>query len=243
MHRKFDLETVTRMAATLLLGPLALIGCSSPSSTESTTSVRSSAAIDGLDRAAIDMYVGNAKVSTGEVTDGSLYDAEIDYPNSVPAPSVNLDRGGRMLQIRQAESSGPSVNRHVYRLDLSPQVGWSSYQIHGGTLEGTLDFRALRLGRLTVFGGNTNLDVNLPKPQGTVQIDVTGGSNVVAVIHVPAGVDVNVTGNGRSATIDAFGTQRRGQGGVTWQSPGYGSSPSQLGVVVTGNEVTVRLVS
>jgi hypothetical protein len=77
---------------------------------------------------------------------------------------------------------------------LNASIPWK-IEVQGGAWRFTADLRDLRLSRVTLEGGASNVNLRLPHPSGTVPIRIGGGANRVSVLR-PEGVAMRVAVHG-----------------------------------------------
>jgi hypothetical protein len=119
-----------------------------------------------------------------EPLDGLLYRAST-LPGSKVAP-VAQDAGDTVkLSLTGTEIAGQATI-HVY---LNDKVRWQ-LNLAGGGLRQVVDFGGGRLAGIEVQAGVQELDVTVPKPEGTMAIHV-GGVGRLAV-HAPTGLPVQL---------------------------------------------------
>ena len=108
-----------------------------------------------------------------------------------PVPDIRADRAGT-LTVRYR--SRLDWRARQASLGLSPEVPWS-IDIGGGLSGLSGDLRGLRLRSLDLRGGVDELELDLPEPDGTSRIHVTGSPANVTLLH-PKGCAVRVTVSG-----------------------------------------------
>jgi DNA-binding MarR family transcriptional regulator len=123
---------------------------------------------------------------------------------------------------------------------LTTAVPWE-IEIRGGASGITAELGGLDLSALTIRGGASMIRVELPKPTGTVPVQIAGGASDV-VVRRPAGVAARVHLTGWAAhlvfddqTYDAIGRDGR------LQSPGYEDASRRYDIEVSGSASMVTL--
>ncbi|WP_432972068.1 hypothetical protein [Dactylosporangium sp. CA-233914] len=141
--------------------------------------------------------LGNRQAATLEVSSGAesviihaepldalLYRAST-LPGSKVEPVAEEAGDNVRLRLNGTEIAGQATV-HVY---LNDKVRWQ-LTLAGGGLRQVVDFGGGRLSGIEVQSGVQELDVTVPKPEGTMPIHV-GGVGRLAV-HAPAGVPAQV---------------------------------------------------
>ena len=136
---------------------------------------------------------------------------------------VTLKAGTPMPELFRASFTGRTPNVRVLRnnvdiesrgfgpvtwrlrsahIALNPSIAWQ-FEVQGGSLRLNADLRGLRLTRVTLEGGAIKVDLALPRPSGTVPIQIRGGASEVSVRR-PRGVAVRVVAHGgfRNLQVD-----------------------------------------
>jgi len=91
----------------------------------------------------------------------------------------------------------------------------------------------LQLSRLEISGGADRLDAELPKPRGTLRVDVAGGVRTLT-LRAPAGTEWTVNVSGSVSAMEINGTRVNGIGDLHQQSHGYASATNRLDIEVSG---------
>lgn len=138
-----------------------------------------------------------------------------------------VTRGGDRV-VAQLVSSGVS-GASIVDVALNSAVGWT-VDLDGGATQTTVDMRAGGLDLLRFGAGSSRIDATLPRPVGTVTVQMTGGVSLFTV-HAPGGVAARVTllGGAGSSTVD--GVTRAGIPGGTVLTPdGWDGAGSRLDI-------------
>jgi DNA-binding MarR family transcriptional regulator len=155
---------------------------------------------------------------------------------------------GPMPEMR-AERDGTVTCRYRTRLDwrareaaveLSPELPWS-ISVSGGLSSLTGDLSALRVDTLDVSGGVDELEVRLPRPDGTSRIRVSGSAARLTLTH-PRGSAVRVAISGGVRDVQ-FGSQRSrdAHGGLRLETPGASRAPDRFEVEISGGVGNLRI--
>jgi hypothetical protein len=157
------------------------------------------APLDGRTEAGFDLVDGVAAVSlrTADLA-GDLY--RISTPSVTPRVS---DENGRIrLFLDGAGSPAPAVE-----IALSAKVRWN-LRVGGGTELSTIDLSRARLGAIDLAGGASQINLTLPRPDGTLTVRMSGGVNQFDV-HT-AGVPVRVRLGSGAGRVVLDGTSHSG---------------------------------
>jgi hypothetical protein len=148
----------------------------------------------------------------------------------------------------RAERDGTVTCRYRTRLDwrareatigLTPDVPWS-LSITGGISAVTGDLSGIRLHALDLSGGVDRLDLELPQPDGTVRIRVSGSTAQVRLVR-PRGsaMRLAVSGGARDVRFDAH-RSRDVHGALRLETRGAAAAPDRFEVEVSGGVETLR---
>jgi hypothetical protein len=209
-----------------------------PAAPFGTRQANSSESLGGLTAATLDLNYDAATVDiqTGALGD-ALYQARVDYASSDNPPTISLDRVTGTLEIRESSSFAlfrlfGSSRRHLV-VTVTDRIPWA-IQVGGGATNLRLDLRRLQLSKLEVSGGANRLDGQLPRPQGTVVIDVSGGpSNLTLQAPAQSEWRIAVTGGVSAVTINGSSSGSLG-GDFQRQSPGYNSASNRFDITISG---------
>ncbi len=193
--------------------------------------------VGGLTAATLDLNSGVATdVRSGTLGD-QLYQAHVDDASGAPAPNVSLDRDSGTLEIRSSDGFVPfrffnRTRRRHLALTLSDRLPWA-VQLSLGAAAVHLHLAHLQLSRLEISGGADRLDAELPKPRGTLRVDVAGGVRTLT-LRAPAGTEWTVNVSGSVSAMEINGTRVNGIGDLHQQSHGYASATNRLDIEVSG---------
>ncbi len=149
---------------------------------------------------------------------------------SGPVPDIKANREGTVavryrsrLDWRARQAS----------LGLSVDVPWT-IEISGGLSGLSGDLRGLRLRAFDLRGGVDELELDLPAPDGTSRIHVSGSPANVTLLH-PRGSAMRATVKGGIHEL-RFGAKhmRDVHGELRLETPGAGAAPDRYEVEITG---------
>ncbi|MGH7903613.1 MAG: LiaI-LiaF-like domain-containing protein [Candidatus Dormibacteraceae bacterium] len=190
-----------------------------------------------LDTAAVRLEVRTASIGD------QLYRAEVRYRGGADRPVVSFDPSRGLVRIAGSNSDrgflhfGPASE--TVTLVLSDRLPWA-VAVNGAAVDGTADLSSGSLSRLEVNGVGGRLDLRLPKPSGTVPVDITGAA-LRADLHFPPGVEEHVHTSGTASSVDVFGDRFNGFGSRDWSSAGYASATDRYQVNVSGAATSISL--
>ena len=112
--------------------------------------------------------------------------------------------------------------------------------VNGGAGEFVIDLSDVNITRAELNMGAASLTLTLPKPTGTVNIDVNAGASSI-VIEVPDGVEAQVTSKGALLTLRSS-NPRVSASGSTAETSAYASATARVTVHITAgvSSITVR---
>ncbi len=115
---------------------------------------------------------------------------------------------------------------------LSPQLPWR-IRVSGGVERLTMDLTAVALRSFEMKGGVSCSKLMLPRPVGTVQLEITGGVSDIEIVR-PAGVALafELRGGGSNLRIDDLALGAVGR--VAWQSPSFDETADRYVVTIGG---------
>ncbi len=223
------------VAAVLIVAAL-IVAILAPAAAGGSQHLESSEPLAGMTAATLDLSYGGAAIDVESAAlDGQLFKAQVDYPSGEQRPDVSVDRGASTLQISGGGSSvfhlfGPHGDRHIV-VTLTNRIPWS-VQVSGGAAAMTLRMSSLSLSKLEISGGATRLDLSLPRPKGTLAVNVSGGATNL-IIQVPS-VEWQLSVSGGLSSVDINGSRSGAVGSLQHQSPGYNSATDRLNIDVSG---------
>lgn len=115
---------------------------------------------------------------------------------------------------------------------LSPQLPWR-IRITGGVEHLTMDLSSVALRSFDMKGGMRASKLVLPRPVGTVQVEITGGVSEIEIVR-PAGVPLSfeLHGGGSQLRIDDLALGAVGR--VAWQTPSFDEAADRYLVKIRG---------
>jgi hypothetical protein len=169
-----------------------------------------------------------------------LYQARFGYPNG-QAPQVRVDGGTVTVRGVGPSSAGffPGLRRTA-SITLNGSIPWDVH-VGGGAAQTQLDLRDVDLRSLTVDSGASHLDVRLPSPAGTVQVQISGGASDLTIAR-PSSVPVQarISGGASNLVVDNRQITTLSGDGVR-TTAGYDSARSRYQVNVSGGANNVRI--
>ena len=154
-----------------------------------------------------------------------------------PVPDIRANREGTVavryrtrLDWRARQAS----------LGLSTEVPWT-IEVRGGLSGLSGDLRELRLRSFDLRGGVDELELDLPVPDGTSRIHVSGSPANVTLLH-PAGCAVRATIKGGIHEL-LFGSRQMRQvhGELRLETPDARAAPDRYEVEITGGVRSLRI--
>ncbi len=195
----------------------ALTAESAPGAGEATAGgddVQSHAPLVGVTAGRLEFTKGAAKLNLrGDGTLTELYRASFEGP----APEITVVGGTVTVQQRRRFRPFDWRNQSA-DFALSAAVPWD-VSLRGGMWKLVADFRELRLTRLEVTGGASDIEIFLPMPVGVVPVRISGGASEV-MVHRPRSAEARAEVSGGASAL-VFDGQRLGAvGGRTVLSSG-----------------------
>ncbi len=233
------------VAAVIVAGALAY-SLLTPASSLGNKQADASAAIDGLSAATLDLDVGASQIEVKtEPLGDQLYRAHLDFPSRESAPSVTVDRASGTLRIRSQPSlaSFPFFGSRFRRIEISltDRIPWAT-RMGGGATNMHLDLTSLKLSRMEISGGASQIDVSLPEARGTVPIEISGGVTNLT-LRTPKGTAWRVRVTGGASSLDVFGSRVGAIGSVSRESSEFATATDRYDIQVSGGASNVRLTT
>jgi hypothetical protein len=192
-------------------------------------------ALDGRQTAELEVASGAESVIIhSEPMDNLLYRAST-LPGSKVEPVAETQADTVKLRLNGTQIAGQATV-HVY---LNDHVLWH-LKLAGGGLRQTVDFGSGRLSGIDVLSGVQELDVSVPKPEGTMAIHVGGVGRLS--VHAPAGPPAQVTlgAKGTIGEIRLDNQQKQNApGGTVLASDGWGKATDRYDLQVDTAAATV----
>ena len=111
-------------------------------------------------------------------------------------------------------------------------VTWS-LDLAGGTQRTAADLRGGTVAGVAVTAGSAELDVDLPRPAGTVPFLLAGGVSLFR-LSLPGGVPAQVTVGGGASSVSVDGQDLTGiAGGTVLTPPGWAAATSRFDIDAT----------
>lgn len=154
-----------------------------------------------------------------------------------PMPDMRSDRDGTVTcRYRSRLDWRP----RTAAIALSPDVPWN-VAISGGMSSLSGDLRGLRLHGLDLSGGVDELELQLPQPDGTGRIRLSGTTSKVRLVR-PRGSAMRLSVSGGAREV-RFGTHRSRDvhGALRLETPGAGKAPDRFEVDVSGGIDSLRV--
>ena len=225
---------------------VALLRTSAPAATAARgaqgTEQTAEAAADGVAPAGVkagrlEFRRGAARVTlNADPTMRQLYRAEFDGS----PPDIHVDMGGTIIVEYPRRFRAFDWRRAAVRLTLNGSIPWS-IEVRGGLANMEADLSRLQLKSFDMTGGAANIDVTLPRPQGTVPVRLSGGAANIA-FHRPDGVPAGARLTGGAAKLQFDRQQLGAFGGLTrLETPGFEVAADRYDIRVTGGANTVTI--
>ncbi|BFU44404.1 hypothetical protein [Krasilnikovia sp. MM14-A1004] len=183
------------------------------------------APLDGRTTAGLDLVdaATTVRLRTADLG-GDLYRVSTP-PGAGVLPRVTDDGGRVRLALDRAAGGGPA------ELDvaLSARVRWD-LRVAGGTSLSVLDLRQGRLGTVDLAGGASQVDLTLPRPDGTLTVRMTGGVSRFDV-HTAARVPMRVRVGAGAGQVQLAGQAHTGvAAGALFTVDGYEAAVDRIDV-------------
>jgi len=153
-----------------------------------------------------------------------------------PEPAVIV--AGNAVDIGYRGVQWRKWRRQSANVALNASIPWR-LEVRAGVTNLAADLRGLQVSAVSISGGAADLDLRLPRPSGTVPINIRDGAARVS-IRRPDGVAVQVRLPDKAASVQ-FDERRLGliSDKTPVQSPGYGDATDRYDVELQGG--TARL--
>jgi hypothetical protein len=170
----------------------------------------------------------------GEPLPGQLFKAH--FERHVPIVRIN----GGTITVRYRDFAFGLLNWLRYGFNpprsdvrLNIDIPWQ-IEIHSGIAQSRLDLRSVKLRRVTIHGGVSDVELMLAEPNGVVKLDYHGGVHNVRILR-PATVAVRLTVHGGAANL-GLDSQTFGAIGstTTLETPNSREASSYYTITVNG---------
>lgn len=208
-------------------------------------STTASAALGSAASGRLQIEAGAAAIDIHQGAPASqLYQAALDFPPG-HTPQLQVKGGKVVVRGRGDGRRTPSSSRPMASISLNSSIPWD-VSIGDGASEDHLDLRGLDLRSLTVDSGASHLSLQLPRPKGTVRVEISGGATDLEITR-PAGVPVQstISGGASNLTFDLNHMATLGGGGPSGgvqKSADYDAAANRYDIGITGgaNNLTIR---
>jgi hypothetical protein len=168
---------------------------------------------------------------------GLLY--RVDTPPQGKVTPTVTDDGSRV----QLKLAGTAIaGQATVEVQLNTKVLWR-LRLAGGGLRQAVDFRTGRLAGVELAAGAGEIDITVPKPDGTLTVKLSGGAGLLAV-HAPIGtvaqVRLGTVGGAGTVTIDGT-TQQSLSPGTVLTPPGWATAKDRYDIEATAGVATLTL--
>jgi hypothetical protein len=227
-HRVAVLASVVAMAAGAG-GTAIALGVSSPRAAPPSHVV--SVPLDGRTRALLKVTSGTAilHVSVARMP-GTLL--RVSTPDDAPVRPLVSGSAPVVLSLAHDDADRGRGAPYAVTVVLSPEVLWG-LDFAGGTQRTTADLRGGRVAGIVVTAGSDIVSIALPRPAGTMSIQLAGGASRF-LVSLPGGVPARVRAGGGAAYVTVDDQSQTGvAGGTVIVSPGWSTAASRLDVDAT----------
>src|SRR5258708_5668005 len=185
-----------------------------------------SAACDGLRTARLAFPRGAADVTLEPIVATPTYrviEPLLQAWFSGRRPELVADGGDVYVEYSSFGWFDWRPSRSRTRLALNPDVAWEIL-VRGGVSKLRGDLRRVRVARVAIGVGASELTLSLPRPEGTVSVEIAGGASDVAIDR-PAGVPLRLVVRGGASGL-SVDTLRLGSIGreLRWQSSDWAAA-------------------
>jgi DNA-binding MarR family transcriptional regulator len=163
----------------------------------------------------------------GEAPPDDLYRAHFDGP----VPEIRVQDG--TVAVRYRRFSLFEGRPRSSRFSLSSAIPWD-LEVQGGVARFTADLSRLIVRSLSVKGGGSELEIDLPAPGGVVPLRISGGVSRLTVRR-PAGTALSLLISGGASKLAFDGQEFGAMGGpIRLQSREYRESGDHYGLEISG---------
>lgn len=208
-------------------------------------STSASAALGSVASGRLQIEAGAASVDIHPGAPASqLYQAALDYPPG-HTPQLQVNGGKVVVRGRGGGQRPAGSSRPMASISLNSSIPWD-VSIGDGASEDHLDLRGLDLRSLEVDSGASHLQLQLPRPKGTVQVNISGGATDLDISR-PADIPVQfrISGGATNLTFDSNHVATLGGGGPSGgvqKSADYDGAANRYDIGITGgaSNLTIR---
>lgn len=160
-------------------------------------------------------------------TDEKLINARI--PNSTIKKDVRFSNGNSKVNIELQQRSQiinfGTNQSYTYNFDLSENLLWD-IDLDMGAINGTMDFSNLRVSKLDMDIGASNLDLIFGDREEHTRVDIDGGvTNLEITVPENLGVRVDIDGGIKNTNIRGLAWKKIGD---CYESPNYDEAAKKL---------------
>ncbi|HEY6790376.1 MAG TPA: hypothetical protein VI365_24030, partial [Trebonia sp.] len=162
-----------------------------------------------------------------------------DLPGASQDQAAGVPGAAVVLSLAPATATGGQGGAAL-SVTLSPDVAWQ-LDFGGGAGPVAVDMTGGQVAGLDFAQGVSDVSVTLPRPAGTVLLQLEGGASQLAV-SVPAGVPARVTaGNGASQVTVAGASYSGIAAGTVITQPGWASATGRVDIDATSGVSQVQV--
>jgi hypothetical protein len=193
----------------------------------------------------LDLSAGAAQINVhAGSTGGDLYRATIETPSD-EKPQVTLDTTTGTLHVNLPGRTGfrwGTVNDHrSVDLTLDDQLPWA-IGLNSGASQTSLDLSGMKVSSVGIESGASTVKLTLPKPVGTVPVNVSGGA-MHLVIQRLAGTPIRVASSGGASSLDVDGQHFGGlfHEGQAYASPDYATATDRYDISIESGASSIQI--
>jgi hypothetical protein len=231
-QRGFDRKWLIAGAAALVLILVVALILAAIESADDTSRAQGGHTVTGPvenpAEATVELLTGATSVTVRAADlDGRLY--QVRTPNGGrQRPLVSRSDTTVHVELGDSGEAGPSAVEIV----LGTGTRWRVRLVAGATRH-TVDLSGARVSGVEFVGGVGSIDLTLPRPSGTVEVRMTGGTGSWAT-HLPADVPVQVMAGSGAGAVTIDGTTRNGvAAGATITGDGWNAATDRFDIVAT----------
>lgn len=210
--------------------------CSSPPPT--ATAHTASLDTGGRTQATLEVLTGTTVLDIGMAdlgTAGSLL--RVVTPPGAPAARLETDDGAGGSVVDLTASNAPTVT-----VTLNTRVRWR-LELGGGTSRTSADLRRGQVTGIAFTAGSSVISLALPRPHGTVPIQLTGGASNFS-LSLPSGVPAQVTASGGAGEVLLEGADHVGvAGGSVFTTAGWTQGEAGFAIDATSGASRIAVTA